>query len=252
MLARLIVNGYCTCTEREEWFLPLALLFTTWYCCRPLVNVASKCVVNVATHIYVKLKFVLTFFFVNLAASFSANFQCLVPTQITLISLRILVGYAKSTHRNLAQLCRVPYQRRPSPATATARPTSAPDGGNINDHAHANGEANSPSPPRSVAPSLFQVDDMYEVDQDDQDDKKVLPWDPLAPRLLEEAQRLAREGKDRPFTAAVVLAAALPFSGAAVFFGAPVLVGDAALQWGAGTPIGRTVGHGTRNAVEVS
>lgn len=118
-----------------------------------------------------------------------------------------------------------------------------------NDHDHTNGGPNFPSSlrPPSGEPSLFHID------QDEEDDGGVgvLPWDPLAPRLLEEAQRLAKEGKDRPFTAAVVLATALPFSGAAVFFGGPVLVGDAALQWGAGTPIGRTVGHGTRNAVEV-
>lgn len=127
---------------------------------------------------------------------------------------------------------------------------SASGGGPIADHNHTNGEPSPPSGPAGGEPSLFQIDDMYEMDHQD-DRRGVLPWDPLAPRLLEEAQRLAKEGKDRPFTAAVVLAAALPFSGAAVFFGAPVLVGDAALQWGAGTPIGRTVGHGTRNAVEV-
>eukprot|EP00752_Nemacystus_decipiens_P006362 g5736.t1 len=169
--------------------------------------------------------------------------------QITLISLRILVGYAKSTHRNLAQLCRVPYQRRPP--TARSRSISSPDASSRDEHADANGQPNSSSPPPSGEPSLFQIDDMYEMDRDHQDGRGVLPWDPLAPRLLEEAQRLANEGKERPLTAAVVLAAALPFSGAAVFFGAPVLVGDAALQWGAGTPIGRTVGHGTRNAVEL-
>lgn len=121
------------------------------------------------------------------------------------------------------------------------------------DHDHTNGGPTSPSsspppPPRSGEPSLFQIDDQ---DQHEEDGRGVLPWEPLAPRLLEEAQRLAKEGKDRPFTAAVVLAAALPFSGPAVFFGAPVLAGDAALQWGAGTPMGRTVGHGTKNAVEV-
>lgn len=172
---------------------------------------------------------------------------CFVPTQITLISLRILVGYAKSTHRNLAQLCRVPYQRLPTAARTRTRLTPGVGPDNHHDHDHTNGEPNSQSPPPSGAPPLFQID------QDEEDDRGsgVLPWDPLAPRLLEEAQRLAKEGKDRPLTAAVVLAAALPFSGAAVFFGAPVLVGDAALQWGAGTPIGRTVGHGTRNAVEV-
>lgn len=171
--------------------------------------------------------------------------NAVAPTQITLISLRILVGYAKSTHRSLAQLCRVPYHRR---QTLRSLSMSARDGGPNNDDAHTNGEPSSPSPSPTGEPSLFQIDDMYEIDQDD---RGVLPWDPLAPRLLEEAQRLAKEGKDRPFTAAVALAAAFPFSGAAVFFGAPVLVGDAALQWGAGTPVGRTVGHGTRNAVEV-
>lgn len=172
--------------------------------------------------------------------------------QMTLISLRILVGYAKSTHRNLAQLCRAPYQPRPPSTIASSAPNVGPN----NERGHANGEPNSPSPSTSAAaaaaavsgePSLFQIDQ----DDDEDDGRGALPWDPLAPRLLEEAQRLAKEGRDRPFTAAVVLAAALPFSGAAVVFGAPMLVGDAALQWGAGTPIGRTVGHGTRNAVEV-
>lgn len=79
----------------------------------------------------------------------------------------------------------------------------------------------------------------------------ALPWEPLVPRLLQEAQRLAAEGKERPLTSAVVLAAVLPFSGVAVFFGAPVLAGDAALQWGASTAVGRTIGQGTKNAVEV-
>lgn len=158
------------------------------------------------------------------------------------------MGYAKSTHRNLAQLCRVPYQRLPATAVS---PSSTPAvGGPNNDHGHdhTNAARSSRLPPPSGESSLFQIDDH---DQDEQDDRGVLPWDPLAPRLLEEAQRLAKEGKQRPFTAAVVMAAALPFSGAAVFLGAPVLAGDAALQWGAGTPVGRTVGHGTRNAVEV-
>lgn len=154
--------------------------------------------------------------------------------QITLISLRILVGYAKSTHRSLAQLCRVPFPLRPGDARYEADvdfthdPTRTPSGGE---------------------PALFQIGDRD--DRDGQDRIGGLPWDPLAPRLLQEVQRLANEGKDRPFTAAVVLAAALPFSGAAFFFGTPVLAGDAALQWGAGTPIGRTVGQGTKNAVEV-
>lgn len=83
------------------------------------------------------------------------------------------------------------------------------------------------------------------------EDKGGLPWEPLAPRLLQEAQRLAAEGKERPLTATVILASALPFSGVAMFVGVPVLAGDAALQWGARTPVGRTVGHGAQNAVEV-
>lgn len=78
-----------------------------------------------------------------------------------------------------------------------------------------------------------------------------LPWEPLVPRLLQEAQRLAAEGKGRLLTSAAILAAVLPFSGVAVFFGAPVLAGDAALQWGASTAVGRTIGQGTKNAVEV-
>lgn len=78
-----------------------------------------------------------------------------------------------------------------------------------------------------------------------------LPWEPLVPRLLQEAQRLAAEGKGRPLTSAAILAAVLPFSGVAVFFGAPLLAGDAALQWGAKTAVGRTIGQGTKNAVEV-
>lgn len=166
-------------------------------------------------------------------------FPCLalppLDPQITLISLRILVRYAKSTHRSLAQLYHVPFPPRPGPARREV------DAGSTDD---------STSPASGGETGLFQVDD----DQDDQDERDSvggLPWDPLAPRLLEEVQRLANEGKDRPFTAAVIVAAALPFSGAAVFFGAPVLAGDAALQWGAGTQIGRTVGRGTKNAIEV-
>lgn len=159
----------------------------------------------------------------------------LLNYQMTLISLRILVGYAKSTHRSLAQLCRVPYQ----PRRERARPAVHADPNN------ASAEAN---------PEAARVSELFQVDDDEGDDHEggVLPWDPLGPRLLQEARRLAEEGKERPLTAAVVLAAALPFSGAAVFLGAPVLAGDAALQWGAATPMGRTVGHGTKNAVEVS
>ncbi|CAM9306919.1 unnamed protein product [Ectocarpus fasciculatus] len=156
--------------------------------------------------------------------------------QMTLISLRILVGYAKSTHRSLAQLCRVPYQPRRERARLAV-------------HADPNNASAEANPEAARVSELFQVDD----DDDEGDDHEggVLPWDPLAPRLLQEARRLAEEGKERPLTAAVVLAAALPFSGAAVFLGAPVLAGDAALQWGAATPMGRTVGHGTKNAVEL-
>ncbi|CAB1109564.1 unnamed protein product [Ectocarpus sp. CCAP 1310/34] len=158
--------------------------------------------------------------------------------QMTLISLRILVGYAKSTHRSLAQLCRVPYQ----PRRERARMAVHADPNNNNASAEAN-------PAAARVGELFQVDE--DEDEDDGHEGGGLPWDPLAPRLLQEARRLAEEGKERPFTAAVVLAAALPFSGAAVFLGAPVLAGDAALQWGAATPMGRTVGHGTKNVVEL-
>lgn len=156
--------------------------------------------------------------------------------QITLISLRILVGYAKSTHRNLAQLCRVPYQPRPATAASSSAETND-DGASMEQDTTVRG-----------SPPLLQVD----LDEEGGcDDRSGLPWDPLAPRLLQEAQRLAREGKQKPFTAAVVLAAALPFSGCAVLVGAPVLAGDAALQWGASTPVGRTVGQGAKNAMEV-
>ncbi|CAM9548841.1 unnamed protein product [Ectocarpus sp. 6 AP-2014] len=158
--------------------------------------------------------------------------------QMTLISLRILVGYAKRTHRSLAQLCRVPFQ----PRRERARMAVHADPNNNNASAEAN-------PAAARVGELFQVDE--DEDEDDGHEGGGLPWDPLAPRLLQEARRLAEEGKERPFTAAVVLAAALPFSGAAVFLGAPVLAGDAALQWGAATPMGRTVGHGTKNAVEL-
>ncbi|CAN0193904.1 unnamed protein product, partial [Hapterophycus canaliculatus] len=151
--------------------------------------------------------------------------------QMTLISLRILVGYAKSTHRTLAQLCRVPYQPRHRPATA-ARPA-----------AHVDDEGTHPEQDAVDSGNRFLL--RVDGDEDSGGTQRCgLPWDPLAPRLLQEAQRLAREGKQKPFTAAVVLAAALPFSGCVVLVGAPVLAGDAALQWGAGTPVGRTVGQG--------
>ncbi len=174
---------------------------------------------------------------------------------MTLISLRILVGYAKSTHRNLAQLCRVPYQPRPRPAGGAARSAVEvdphnDDGNNDNGNNDNGRTAEEQRPPSSRAGgghALYQIED----DDDQGEGRRGLPWDPLAPRLLQEVHRLAKEGRERPFTAAVVMAAALPFSGAAIFFGAPVLAGDAALQWGASTPIGRTVGQGTKNAVEV-
>lgn len=169
---------------------------------------------------------------------------------MTLISLRILVGYAKSTHRNLAQLCRVPYQPRPAGAAARSAVEVDPhnDNDNDNDDCRTADEQRPPSSRAGGGHALYQIDD----DDDGQGEGRGgLPWDPLAPRVLQEAHRLAKEGRERPFTAAVVMAAALPFSGAAVFFGVPVLAGDAALQWGATTPIGRTVGQGTKNAVEV-
>ncbi|CAM9347191.1 unnamed protein product [Scytosiphon promiscuus] len=160
-------------------------------------------------------------------------------SQITLISLRILVGYAKSTHRNFAQLCRVPYQPRLRHSTgAASRGEADENGAGAEQETAARGSL-----------ALLQVDGDEEGGGED---RGGLPWDPLLPRLLQEAQRLGREGREKPLTAAVVLAAALPFSGGAVLLGAPVLAGDAALQWGASTPLGRTVGQGAKNAVELS
>lgn len=132
--------------------------------------------------------------------------------------------YAKeSTRRGLAQLCCVPSPPQPG----AARPEADVDPSDDSNPPAISGE-----------PGLVQTDD-----RDERDSSGGLPWDPLAPRLLHEVQRWANEGRDRPLTAAVVLAAALPFSGAAFFFGAPVLAGDAALQWGTSTPIARAVGY---------
>lgn len=154
--------------------------------------------------------------------------------QITVISLRIFVWYAKSTHRTICRLCGVVGVVRP-PGT-TVRPSD--------DEA----ESSSPVGLNPYWPNTFEVD--TEGTQGPENGG-VLPWEPLVPRLMQEAQRLAAEGKERPLTSAVILAAVLPFSGVAVFFGAPVLAGDAALQWGASTAVGRTIGQGTKNAVEV-
>lgn len=153
---------------------------------------------------------------------------------MVLISLRILVGYARSTHRNLVSLC----------AATTSRPRRARTAEELGADDDRPAETEYYNSFRQIA---------FEGDIDDANMRQGgLPWEPLAPRLVRETQRLAAEGKDRPFTATVVLAAALPFSGAAFFFGAPILAGDAALQWGANTRIGRTVGQSTTNAVEVS
>lgn len=153
---------------------------------------------------------------------------------MTIISLKILVGYAKSTHRTLTHLCGMACQ---------APPVEGTDGPGDN--------GAGPSVP--AARNLQWQNTFLEVDDYDQspEDKGMLPWEPLAPKLLLVAQRLAAEGKDRPLTATVILTAVLPFSGIVAFLVAPVVAGDAVLQWGANTPVGRTVGHGTKNALEV-
>lgn len=155
---------------------------------------------------------------------------------MTLISLRILVSYAKSTHRHLAHVFGI------SPPSRTVGDIHGPGdkgaGRGLSEYHGWFGE-----PLRA---------DEEEKEAEGSEEKGGLPWQPLTPRLLQEVQRLAMEGKERPLTAAAVVAVALPFSGAAVFIGAPVLAGDAALQWGARTPVGRAAGQTTHNAVEVS
>lgn len=168
--------------------------------------------------------------------SFAPSFWCSERhlAQITITSLRIFVWYAKSTHRTICRLCGV---------VGVVRRTEATD--RLSD----NGAGQSlPIDFDPYWPKTFEVD---ADGAQGSGDGGGLPWEPLVPRLLQEAQRLAAEGKGRPLTSAAILAAVLPFSGVAVFFGAPVLAGDAALQWGASTAVGRTIGQGTKNAVEV-
>lgn len=149
---------------------------------------------------------------------------------MTLISLKIITGYVRRTHRTLAHLGWTPAQ---SPSTCGPEDNGA-----------------EPSLRDRDNPACERVSLGDEMNC--RGDSGGLPWEPLAPRLLEEAQRLAVRGKERPLTAAAVLTVAMPFTGVAVFFGAPVLAGDAALQWGARTPVGKTVTQGTQNALEVS
>lgn len=149
---------------------------------------------------------------------------------MTLISLKIITGYVKGTHRTLAQLGWTP-PKDPS----TCGPGDNGAGPSLRDRDN------------SACERASLGDEM-----NSQGDTGGLPWEPLAPRLLEEAQRLAVKGKERPLTAAAVITVAMPFTGVAVFFGAPVLAGDAALQWGARTPVGKAVTQGTQNALEVS
>lgn len=154
--------------------------------------------------------------------------------QITIICLRILIGYAKSTGRTLALLL----------APTQARAVQDTDGSGDN----------------GAGPRLAGRQDQFwqnaflpevGVAGGSAEDNRVLPWGPLSPWLLQEAQRFAAESKERPLKAAAIAAAVLPFSGAVLFFGTPVVAGDAVLQWGASTSVGRTVAQGTQNAVEV-
>lgn len=109
--------------------------------------------------------------------------------------------------------------------------------------------------PRATPVNLDAADLRHGSEDDDtteeSDGRGILPWDPLTPRLVEGAQKLAAEGQERPLTAAVVVAAALPFSGLAVCVGAPILACDAGLQWGASTSVGQAVAQSTQNALEV-
>lgn len=153
--------------------------------------------------------------------------------QMTLIGVRILVRTAKSTHTNLSHMCGV-VPRRPPPVRVT------------------DGPADNGAGPSSRNRELGEEALRYLIaDEKDEGSWGGLPWDPLTPRLIHGAQLLVEEGRDRPLAAAVVVAAALPFSGVAACVAAPVLVGDATLQWGAKTPTGQAIGQGTLNAFEV-
>lgn len=160
--------------------------------------------------------------------------------KMTLIGMRIAVRMAKSTHRTLSNMCGV-------------RPRSTPVA------LSADGPADNGAGPRARAGDLGDSELRYLPDLPEEGEgiigrtegRGVLPWDPLTPRLVEGAQKLVTEGQARPVTAALVVAAALPFSGVAVCVGAPVLACDAGLQWGASTPVGRAVGQSTHNALEV-
>lgn len=141
-----------------------------------------------------------------------------------------MVGFAKRTHQALSRL----YS---APGVITGRPGNNSAGPSL----------------KGYHGRLWQsvLQEQEDSASNSEGNMGGLPWEPLTPRLLEEVQRLASEGKERPLTATMILAALLPFSGIAVFFAAPVLAGDAALQWGASTLVGRAVGQGTQNAVEV-
>lgn len=157
-----------------------------------------------------------------------------LPSQITLIGTRVLLSTAKKSYRALTCVFglppKVPPPREPDePADDGAGPRSVRDG--------------------EVDEAIRKL--LEDEAQGGELEWGGLPWDPLGPRLVEGAQFVAARGKERPVTTAVVLAAALPFSGLAVCVGAPVLAGDAALQWGAKTPAGRAIGQGVVNAMEV-
>lgn len=156
--------------------------------------------------------------------------------QMTLIGMRIAVRTAKGAHRTLSDMCGMPPRRPPVRLAVGAT-------------------ADTGAGPRATVVNLDAADLRHEPENDDttgeSGGRRILPWDPLTPRLVEGAQKLAAKGQERPLTAAAVVAAALPFSGLAVCVGAPVLACDAGLQWGASTPVGQAVGQCTQNALEV-
>ncbi|CAN0444901.1 unnamed protein product, partial [Discosporangium mesarthrocarpum] len=150
--------------------------------------------------------------------------------QVSLVAARIIVKWAKGTHNRISGLYGLP----PRGTNGAVRDT---DGGSGHAAGPDTGAGGMSHPPTAL--------------EETGAGGGGLPWAPLAPRVCQELRRLAGEGRRRPATALLGLVAALPFSGLAVFFGAQVLVGDAVLQWGASTPVGKSAVEGAGNALEV-
>ncbi|KAG5175466.1 hypothetical protein JKP88DRAFT_265795 [Tribonema minus] len=160
-------------------------------------------------------------------------------SQASLIVARIALSYAKAAHGQLAHAMHVEVPP-PPPPQQQSRKASGKEGG------ARNGSA-------SPTASQQQAEDEEEASHaaDGSYQRQAL-WQPLAPQLWQQAQGLAEQGKKKPATALALLTAALPFAWMPVVFGAPLLVTDAVVQWGVGTPLGQRADQAAAEALQVA